>query len=694
MTLDTPLSELPIIKPQQYNKLAHLGITTISDLFLHFPSRYEDYSQTLPLSEAAPGMQATFSGTLTAFSVQRSFKQRMLLTNATLTDDSGSIRLIWFNQKFVGQVLAQGMEIRVSGKVTEDRHGLVISSPAFERMSRDATHTARLVPIYPETLGLTSKYLRYLIALLFKKFEAIPDPLPEELLEKLHLPSLHRALFDIHFPKNEEVSLVARKRFAFDEMFLLQLKALEMRALYQSAHATPIPPRPSDTQSFKASLPFTLTRAQDAATTSILSDLALDRPMNRLLNGDVGSGKTAVAALALHAVSLSGHQSALLAPTEVLARQHFESLSRLFAHTHFQIALYTKSYQLLDGEKVSKKTLLSALAAGIPSIVIGTHALLEDKVSFRSLALVVVDEQHRFGVSQRAKLQEESFRSDDGRLESVPHFLAMTATPIPRTLSLACFGNLDISLLNEMPKNRKPIITKVARNHADRTKIEDFIRQEIKKGRQAFIIFPLVETSLALKDVKAAVAEHETLEKKIFPDLRIGLIHGKMKSQEKEAMMKAFQERSFDILVATSVVEVGIDIPNASVIVIEEADRFGLSQLHQFRGRVGRGDHQSYCFLIPGEHASLENARLEALEKSADGFHIAETDLALRGPGSFFGTRQSGFPDVAMESLTNLKLISLARTEAETLLAADPSLERHPLLRQSLARFTARVHME
>ena len=694
MILDTPLTDFPLIKPQQQSKLAHLGILTLFDLLLHFPSRYEDYSHTLPLSEAAPLMRATFAGTLTQFSVQRSFKQHMLLTSATLTDESGSIRLIWFNQKFIGQVLAQGMEIRVSGKVTEDRQGLVISSPAFERAARDATHTARLVPVYPETTGITSKYLRYLIAILFKKFETIPDPLPEKLIKKLHLPSLHRALFDIHFPKNEEVALIAKKRFAFDEMFLLQLKALEIRALYQGAHATPISPRRSETKDFISSFPFTLTRAQDAAAASLLSDLALDRPMNRLLNGDVGSGKTAVAAIGLHAVALSGNQSVLLAPTEVLARQHFESLSRLFAHTGQQLALYTKNYQLLDGDKVSKKTLLSALEAGLPSIIIGTHALLEDKVRFRSLALVVVDEQHRFGVSQRAKLQEQSFQSDDGQLVSVPHFFAMTATPIPRTLAIACFGNLDISLLNEMPKNRKPIITKIVRNQTDRAKIEGFIRQEIQKGRQAFIIFPLVETSLALKDVKAAIAEHEKLEKEIFPDLNIGLIHGRMKSKEKEAMMNAFQERSFDILVATSVVEVGIDIPNATVIVIEEADRFGLSQLHQFRGRVGRGEHQSYCFLIPGDHASIENARLEALEKSSDGFALAETDLALRGPGSFFGTRQSGIPDVAMASLTNLKLISLARIEAELLLAADPVLEKHPLLRQSLTRFTDRVHME
>lgn len=694
MTLDTPLSAIPIIKKPQLSKLAHLGLETIYDLLLHLPSRYDDYSQTLPISDAAAGTQATFAGTLTEFSVQRSFKKHMLLTSATLTDDTGSIRLIWFNQKFVGQVLSQGMDIRVSGKVTQDKQGLVLSSPAFERSARDATHTARLVPVYPETGGITSKYLRYIIATAFKKLPVIEDPLPAEVTEKLHLPSLHRALFDIHFPKNAETALVAQKRFAFDEMLLLQLKALEVRALYQGARSIPIPPHESETERFIRSFPFTLTRAQAAAVRSILSDLALSRPMNRLLNGDVGSGKTAVAAVALHAVALSGSQAVLLAPTEVLARQHFESLTRLLADTPHSLALFTRSYQVLDGDKVSKKTLLSAIKAGIPDIIIGTHALLQDTVSFRSLALVIVDEQHRFGVSQRAALQERSFRSEDGLESSVPHFLTMTATPIPRTLALAFFGNLDISILNEMPKNRKPIITKVARTEEARATIYAFIRQEIRKGRQAFIIFPLVETSLALKDVKAAVAERERLENEIFPDLHIGLLHGKQKAEEKERVMKAFKERDYDILVATSVVEVGIDVPNATIILIEEAERFGLSQLHQFRGRVGRGEHQSSCFLIPGDHAAAENQRLEALEKSQSGFDIAEADLALRGPGSFFGTRQSGLPDIAMENLTNMKLISLARAEAEALLENDPKLAQHPLIRAALTRFTDQVHME
>lgn len=694
MTLDTPLATLPIIKKLQCAKLSRLGIDTVYDLLFHFPSRYDDYSNILPIAEATPDMQATFSGTLTMFSVQRSFKKRMLLTDATLADSSGSIRLIWFNQKFVSQVLAQGMEIRVSGKVTRDKNGLILQNPSFERASRDATHTARLVPIYPETQGISSKYLRYIITLAFKKIGSIEDSLPRDLIERLHLPSLHRALLDIHFPKNVASFLVAQKRFAFDEMFSLQLKALEVRAITKTARAFPIRPDKRATKEFICLFPFELTRAQAAAAESILADLALDRPMNRLLNGDVGSGKTAVAAIALHAAACARSQAVLLAPTEVLAEQHFGSLSRLFADTGYSLALFTRSYQRLGGDKVSKKTLLSAIKSGIPDIIIGTHALLEDTVEFHSLALIIVDEQHRFGVSQRAALQERSFKSNDGHTDSVPHFLTMTATPIPRTLALAFFGNLDISLLNEMPKHRKPIITRLARSPSVRADIHRYIRQEIRKGRQAFIIFPLVETSLALKDVKAAVAEHQKLEADIFPDLRIGLLHGKLKSDEKERIMTDFKERRYDILVATSVVEVGIDVPNATIILIEEAERFGLSQLHQFRGRVGRGEHQSYCFLVPGDHVSAENKRLEALEKHADGFAIAEIDLSLRGPGSFFGTRQSGLPDIAMENLTNMKLISLARAEAEALLADDPKLDHHPALRSALKRFERHVHLE
>nr|MBP6929688.1 ATP-dependent DNA helicase RecG [Candidatus Moranbacteria bacterium] len=445
---------------------------------------------------------------------------------------------------------------------------------------------------------------------------------------------------------------------------------------------------------FVSSLPFTLTNAQRKAGYEILRDMERPQPMNRLLNGDVGSGKTIVAGLASFVTAENGCQTAILAPTEVLARQHFESFSTLFQNTGHGVALFTSSYRILDGQSTTRPTLLKAIRAGIPKIIIGTHALLQQDVSFEKLALIVVDEQHRFGVSQRARLQELSFESIDGSQELVPHFLSMTATPIPRTMTLAFFGNLDLSLLDELPKNRKPIITKIGSTERDRQKIYEFIRSEITKGRQVFVIFPLVEESLAITDVKAAVVEHQRLTETVFPHLSIGLLHGRLKAKEKESVMRDFKDKKYDILVATAVVEVGIDVPNASIIMIEEAERFGLAQLHQFRGRVGRGEHQSYCFLLPGKSSGEYNERLKVLEKSGSGFDIAEADLALRGPGAFFGSRQSGLPDIAMENLTNMKLITIARDEAKRILATDPLLKKHPLLQKALRIFEEKIHLE
>ena len=498
----------------------------------------------------------------------------------------------------------------------------------------------------------------------------------------------------IHYPNSEAEYAVARKRFAWDEMFLIQLKALQVREEWQNDHALPFMNDDGGIATFIDTLPFRLTRAQEQATGIIRDDLARARPMNRLLNGDVGSGKTIVAALACLTIARAGYQAALLAPTEVLARQHFESLRRLFEGEPFDICLLTGSYQILGTDTVKRQTLLSAIQSGIPRVIIATHAILQKDLRFHNLALIIVDEQHRFGVAQRAYLQQSAAHLNDGLPDVTPHFLTMTATPIPRTLALAFFGNLDVSLLNEMPANRKPIITKIARNQADRQYIYDFIRAEVKKGQQAFVILPLVDTSEKMTEVKAATAEHDRLSRDIFPDLRLGLLHGKIKAKDKEVIMTAFKNRDYDILVATAVVEVGIDIPNASVILIEEADRFGLSQLHQFRGRVGRGEHQSYCFLFPGVSGSSENARLEALEKTANGFELAEIDLKLRGPGSLFGTRQSGLSDLAMESLGNLRLVSLARDEAASLLAADPQLKHHPLLMDALRKFDQEIHLE
>lgn len=692
-SFDAPLSSLASIKKQTLGKLSRLGIFSVRDLLYHFPHRYEDYSEIRSIDSLLPDEKCTVEVTVKSIEAGRTWRKKMFLTEVAAEDATGHMRLIWFNQRFVAQTLGEGMVIRASGKVTRDREGLLMTNPAFERSSRDATHTGRLVPVYPETAGLTSKFFRWQLSTVFQKLTSFPDPVPAEILERLHLPNLKQALFYIHFPKDQKHELLARKRFAFDEMYLMQLKALQVRALYDISKANAFYSDERSLSHFVTSLSFTLTGAQQKAIQEILEDLKRDRPMNRLLNGDVGSGKTVVAAIAALVVAQNDAQTAILAPTEILARQHFENLSRLFRDTGNQIALLTGSYRVLDNENVTRKTLVNAIRSGIPKIVVGTHALLQEDVAFHELGLIIVDEQHRFGVAQRAKLQEAGFGSQDGSPTLVPHFLTMTATPIPRTLTLAFFGNLDLSLLDELPKNRKPVITKLAVTDRDREKVYTFIRSEIAKGRQAFIIFPLVEESLALKEVRAAVAEHKRLEESVFPNLSIGLLHGKLKSKEKEAVMRDFKEKKYDILVATAVVEVGIDVPNATIILVEEAERFGLAQLHQFRGRVGRGEHQSYCFLLPGKNSN-GNERLNVLEKSTSGFEIAEADLAFRGPGAFFGTRQSGMPDIAMENLMNTKLIAIARDEAKRTLRVDPSLKKHPLLTDALKRFEERIHLE
>ncbi|MBI2439188.1 MAG: ATP-dependent DNA helicase RecG [Candidatus Moranbacteria bacterium] len=707
LTFDTPLSSIGSIKKPTLSKLAHLDIFSVHDLLHHFPHRYEDYADLSPISDLVPDGKYTVEGKITSLQAGRTWKKKMFLTDITVSDGSGTLRALWFNQRFVAQTLREGMHVRLSGKVSRDKQGLSMTNPAYERAERDATHTGRLVPIYPETRGLTSRFFRWQLVNAFKNLKDFPDPIPEDILKRLHLPSLKAALYYIHFPESKKHELLARKRFAFEEMFFVQLKALQIRTLYEKSAATPIPFDEERIKSLVASLPFSLTDAQRKTSYEILRDLERPRSMNRLLNGDVGSGKTLVAALAAFSVAENGLQTAFLAPTEILARQHLESITRFFGKSGQSIALLTKSYRILDGRSVTRTTLLKALAAGIPKIVIGTHALLQDDVIFRDLALVVVDEQHRFGVAQRAKLQETSFDSHDGSPATIPHFLTMTATPIPRTLTLAFFGNLDVSIIDELPKNRKPIITSVALNDREKERVYQFIREEIKKGRQAFIIFPLIEESLALKEVKAAVVEHTRLAEHIFPDFRIGLVHGKMKSQEKEQAMEDFKNKKYDILVATAVVEVGVDVPNASCMIIEEAERFGLAQLHQFRGRVGRGEYQSCCFLFPHQQSpsseshegqnresSRENERLKVLATKHNGFEIAEADLAFRGPGAFLGTRQSGLPDIAMENLANLKLVEISRNEAKNILKSDSALKKHPLLLDALKRFEERIHLE
>lgn len=694
ITLQTPLSKFPVIKSLMLSRLKRLHIETVGDLLYHFPTRYEDYSEILAISDAIPNEKATFEGIVISIETKKTWKKGMLVTEALLQDETGQLKIIWFNQKHIANTLREDASIRVSGKVTLDKGVLCMTSPAFEFSQKNALHTGRLVPIYPETEGLTSKYLRWQIELLLKQKINWVDPIPSDILTKLHLPTRAAAIAAIHSPKNENDRLVARKRFAFDEMFLIQIKALQIKMQWDIEKSIAFPIDYQKQQAFLDKLSFSLTKAQSKAVREITEDLSKPSPMNRLLNGDVGSGKTIVAALAALQVAQAQYQVVLLAPTEVLAKQHFESLHKLFCEEPFETALFTQAYQRLGTETVNRDTLLQSIQTGIARIIIATHAILQKNIRFHNLSLVIIDEQHRFGVAQRAHLQQEAANLSDGLDNAIPHFLTMTATPIPRTLALSFFGNLDLSLLDELPANRKPIITRVASSDADRRYIYQFIQREIDKGRQTFVILPFVETSETLTEVKAAVAEHKRLSEDIFPNLRIGLLHGKLKSKEKESVMSDFKDKKLDILVATSVVEVGIDIPNASVILIEDADRFGLSQLHQFRGRVGRGEHQSYCFLFPGENANASNERLQAMVTCSNGFDLAEKDLAIRGPGALFGTRQSGIPDIAMENITNVKLIQIARDEASALISNDPHLTNHPLLSDALRHFDAKIHLE
>ncbi|QQS20816.1 MAG: ATP-dependent DNA helicase RecG [Candidatus Moraniibacteriota bacterium] len=692
ISLQTPLAELSSMKKNFLPKLETLGLVSVRDLLFHFPVRYEDFSTIKPLAEVVENEKTTVEGTLSAIVEKKTWKRSMRIFEAELSDDSGRIRLVWFNQKLVTDQLKSGVRIRVSGKVESDRDGLVFRSPFFEHASRRPTHTARLVPIYPETYGLTSKFLRWQIEFLFGKKIAVPDPVPETILARLHLPPTPRALRMMHFPASLTEVEVAKKRLAFDAMFLSQLKSLELKSLWKKEQAVSFPDIPEFLETFEKTLPFALTGAQQNAARDILADLRKDVPMNRLINGDVGSGKTAVAALSARRVAEDGFQTALLAPTEVLAFQHFTTFRNFFSHTPFQIALLTRSYHFLDAEKSTKETLKNAIRAGLPSIIIGTHALLQDDVRFEKLALVIVDEQHRFGVAERGKLQEKTKVAADGLPSAIPHFLTLTATPIPRTLALSFLGNLDLSVLDEVPKNRPPVVTKIAATREARETVFKFSRQELKRGRQVFVILPLVETSSTLSEMKTAKTKHEKLSTKIFPEFHVGLLHGKMKSSDKESVLRKFKEGEINVLVSTSVVEVGIDIPNATVMIIENAERFGLSQLHQFRGRVGRGTESSYCFLLPGKNG--DHDRLNALVESGNGFFLAEKDLELRGPGSFFGLRQSGIPDIAMSHLGNARLIAIAKKEAESILERDPELVEFPLLKAALQELSDNVHLE
>lgn len=694
--LKKPIATLAKIPKTHAKRLEKMGIFTVGDLLRHFPTRYEDLSIIQTIEDAQHEQTITIIGKVRSFESKRSWKRKLLISEIVLEDATGYIRLIFFGQRFLENTFREGNMVRVSGKVEWQNEERTMASPEFELASRRPTHTGCIVGIYPETYGITSKWLRWNIQTALEKyFSLMQDPIPQDILDRYHLPPLSKAFKDIHFPKTLDHALVAKKRFAFEEMFFLQLRIIRAGTVWEQSLAPSFSP-PLSPNDYLKHIPFTLTNDQYKAFLDILEDTQKSHPMNRLLNGDVGSGKTAVALLgALHSAS-NTHQCVFLAPTEVLALQHFQTAKKFLRDSDLSVALLTHSYQNIihlgaggEVQKLKRDQLLRAIKENVVHLVIGTHALLQKDIAFSKLGLIVVDEQHRFGVKQRSHLQKHFSQEK----EITPHLLSMTATPIPRTLSLSLFGNLDISLLTTPPKGRKKIQTSIIPPNK-RGSVYTFVRSEITKGRQVYVILPLVEESEAFTGTKAATEECKRLQEEVFVEYRVGLLHGKMKSKEKEKIMQAFKEREIDILVATAVVEVGVDVPNATLMLIEEAQRFGLSQLHQFRGRIGRGKHQSYCFLFSGDDSDGPSRRMRILEKSSDGFAIAEEDLKLRGPGEFFGSKQSGLPDIGMENLMNIKLITFAKKEASTLLAKDPTLKNTPFLQESMKHFEENLHLE
>jgi len=664
MDLNTSVSEVYMIGPTYARRLKKLGIETVEDFLYYFPFRYIDYSLISPIKLAQPGETITIKGKI--ISLKNEYTSRgKKIQKGTVADSSGTIEVIWFNQPFLVKVLKPQTIVSLSGKVDFWIKKPALISPEYEIIkSQSQIHTGRLVPVYHETYGISSKWLRARIAFLLKNLiSKIEEFLPSEIANKYDLLDLRNSIVQIHFPKNKKYAGLSRKRFAFEELFFLQLSTMERKKKWQEKKlAKKFLIEGKKVGKFIHSLPFELTNAQKRETKAILADLSKDKPMNRLLQGDVGSGKTVVAAVAIFAAYLNRVQSALMAPTEILAHQHFQTLSQLLAPFGLKITLLT-------GKQKEIKTDFD--------LIVGTHALIYQKAKFEKLGLVIIDEQHRFGVEQRGRLIEKG---------GTPHVLTMTATPIPRTIALTLYGDLDLSVLDEMPPGRKVVKTWVVPPQKRQAAYE-WIKKQIKETRsQAFIICPLIEESKSetLQTVRAATSEFERLKKEVFPDLRLGLLHGRMKSKQKTEVLSQFKNGELDILVATPVVEVGIDIPTATIMMIEGAERFGLAQLHQLRGRVGRSDRPSYCLLFTEHYGETTLKRLKALEKINIGMKLAELDLEMRGPGEIYGTRQHGFLELKVASFSDLPLIEQTKKAAEEIL---PKIYRYPLLQEKLKEY-------
>jgi ATP-dependent DNA helicase RecG len=722
--------------------LKRFGIITIRDLFYHFPARYDNMGQATDVSTITKGQKATLYGTMTKPKASKGWKTKVTMTQATIATSGGKIKAVWFHQPYIAKMFPEGALVKVDGTVSERNGELYLSNPAIEHASvipensetlfsngqgamdkgQDADESlstahspSSLFPVYPETKGITSRWFYYTIQKAIKAgvLDTVVDPIPADMLKQYNLPTLGTALVWMHAPERDTEATAARKRFAFEEIFFIQLAKQQERHANDELPTWDIRPTKEQLDGFLSRFPFTPTSAQSKALKDILADLAGSRAMSRLLEGDVGSGKTFVAAATSFAVvttrpnkdpldatrgkqDFGNLQVAVMAPTEILATQHFESFVELYRELPIQVALITSSGCKKFPSKVnpngwtdiSRTQLLKWVANGEIPIVIGTHSLIQKTVVFKHLACVIIDEQHRFGTKQRKALARKD--------EMLPHLLSMTATPIPRTLALTIYGDLDLSLLDVLPPGRKPIITTNV-PPSNRNKVYEHLRQELVAGRQAYVICPRIdepdETNEMAMIAKSVEAEAARLAREVFPEFSVGSLHGKMTPKKKEETMEAFTRGDIDILVATSVIEVGVNVPNATIIIIEGAERFGLSQLHQLRGRVLRSSHQAHCYLFTETKSSHTLDRLKALTEAKNGFELAERDLMLRGAGDLAGKKQWGVSDIGMEALKNLKLVEAARAEAKQLVEADMTLKKYPELQKALAE-RSEMHFE
>ena len=692
LTLKTRVSEINKVGQAIAGRLRRLNIKTVEDVLWHIPFRYDDFSNLAKIEDLEKDQSATIQGTIELLSSRRARNRKLTITEALISDDTGSLKVIWFNQPYLSKMFQKGDQILLAGKVSGDLLAQQMNNPSYEKVKEVTTHTGRLVPIYSTTDKLTQKQIRFIAQSCLPALEKLIDWLPEDIRMENELIDLAEALEQIHFPENEQALKKAQERLQFNEIFILQLQQQMVKRALKENIAPQITFKQKEIKTFVDNLPFTLTPDQKKSGWEIIQSMENTAPMNRLLDGDVGSGKTVVAILAAYNTIINNFQVALMAPTTILAQQHIQTIEKLILDKNISYCLLTLKDSVLyeNGIKkeMPKKELLKYIMDGRVGLIIGTHTLIQKDIEFKNLGLVIIDEQHRFGVDQRKALRDKS-----GDPKTMPHFLSMTATPIPRTLALALYGDLDISLIKSMPTGRQKIITNII-PPADRNKSYDFINEQIKSGRQIFVICPLIDPSDKL-GVKSVTEEFEHLDKEVFPHLQIGLLHGKLKPEEKNRIMSDFKNNTIKILVSTSVVEVGVDIPNATVMMIEGAERFGLAQLHQFRGRVGRGEYQSYCYLFTDSDTSKTISRLNALVNNYDGFTLAERDLKFRGGGNIYGTSQSGFANqFVMHALQNIELLKKAQTAAQTILDNDISLKQFPKLKKKMDAIVAATHME